>query len=83
MTNNAIVNQPTSFNILGCCVSRGLFNVSEGMQFRVEGYIQRNYMFDIFEPLPLGDKFELIDADPYRDHDFEKRSLATLINGNA
>ena len=70
----------TSFNILGCCVSREAFNAQVGLKHTVEGYVQRNFMCDLFTD--LGRHIDDSDVHDYFVHAFDRRSFCTIINGD-
>ena len=71
-------------NILGCCVSREIFNKKFGRSYSVEGFVQRNLIFDIFDT--VDEKYHITDEEAARhliSSNFNRRSLSTLMNGSA
>jgi hypothetical protein len=77
----------TTVNIIGCCLSRNIFNVNSGKKYKVEGYIQGLNPFLLFNETPH--KYHIDDADasllkhPDLDHPYNVRMLKTLLNGGA
>jgi TPR repeat protein len=84
-----------TFNIMGCCCSRNVFNVCEGESLAVEGYIQRqNPLLVLQKPHVILDDDMLWDFVKYlaqRDqnlalqfcHGFNRRMLRMLVNCEA
>ena len=70
-----------SINILGCCVSRDIFNLKCGINYTVKGYVQRNCPLDIFDEIANSYKISDLDVEDIVEHNFNKRSLCTLFNG--
>jgi Sel1 repeat. len=77
------MEEDVTVNILGSCVSRTIFNKKFGKTYSVEGYVQRSFIFDIFET--VDEKYQVTEEEiaKYKGTNFDKRSLATLINGTA
>ena len=74
-------NNPVTVNILGCCVSRDVFNFDYGVKYQVKGYVQRSCPLDIFETIPEQYQIEESFVEDIIDHNFNRRSLCTLFNG--
>lgn len=74
-------NDPVSINILGCCVSRDVFNIDSGLTYQVKGYVQRNCPLDIFDIIPPEYMIEESFVQDIVDHNFNRRNLCTLFNG--
>jgi hypothetical protein len=74
----------TTVNVLGCCLSRDIFNVDLGEKYKVEGYVFGINPFMIFNESPS--EYHVDDTDiaildiP---HPFRERVLKQMLNGGA
>mgnify|MGYP004657292727 CR=1 FL=1 len=88
---------PISVNILGCCMSRDVFNIKTDTEYSVKAFVQRQNPFLIFQHTNVNispeefEKYYLNMLETHPDcpltnrmyHKFNRRSMRTLINGNA
>ncbi|MCQ2071341.1 MAG: DUF6270 domain-containing protein, partial [archaeon] len=72
----------TTFNIIGSCVSRNAFNVAFGKDLKVTGYLQRNFILDLFDPMPEESKITDKEVLEYDSHKFNLRNIRFLVNGD-
>ena len=90
-------SQIISVNILGCCMSRDVFNIRTDVQYKIRAFVQRQNPFLIFQHTNISvndeqfeDYYEMMKEKhpecPLTNrmyHKFNRRSMRTLINGNA
>lgn len=88
---------PVSINILGCCMSRDVFNIKTDVEYSIKAFVQRQNPFLIFQHTNINinseefEKYYLDMLETHPDcpltnrmyHKFNRRSMRTLINGNA
>lgn len=88
--------EPISINVLGCCMSRDIFNIGSPIEYSIKAFVQRQNPFLMFQK-PVAytsrDQFDKYYEDmkehrldcPLTNrmyHDFNRRSMLTLINGS-
>lgn len=88
--------QPVSVNILGCCMTRDVFNIASPVQYSIKAFVQRQNPFLMFQKAPVSvtrerfDRYYLDMLESRPDcpltnrmyHNFNRRSMLTLINGS-
>ena len=78
---------PVTFNVLGACVSRNIFNENIGIEYKVKGYVFNHNPYLIFskanQKISVTDE-ELLNlhAEPFN-HSFPRSMIRLLLNGGA
>lgn len=73
----------TTVNIIGCCVSRNIFNVEKGKKYDVRAYIFRNSLSTLLYDVDDRYRIEQSELPDLAGHNFEKRMICTAINADA